>query len=95
MREALKAAKRMMKLRGYVVLCLTHWSLNTQRVPGDTFSYWCGAYLGDYELIVTGKTNGADWDAQFVAIFGKRKKDTNEKHRRDRFYRCELRKIKP
>lgn len=82
-------ALQMVRERGYVVLGIPA-NATDRYTAGDHTIFWGGRMLLSGELEVLAPTDRADWDAQFVALFGHRKKDKSKPEPGQRFFRCVL-----
>ena len=82
MTEPHKAANRMLRERGYLVIGALRYC---KFEIGQTLWNWAGSVL-PFEIKITAKTNRADWNAQYEMLFG----IAPPKHRDNgrRFYRA-------
>jgi hypothetical protein len=72
--EATQAARKMMELRGYVVVGMKH-DAEMIPAPGIKCLAFAGMALQNALLILTEPTDRKDWDAQMVYIFGDKTKN--------------------
>lgn len=90
--EGLRAAERLMKKPGYVVIGLLPGA--AKLLAGAVRYKFAGSQLGNNCCLeITGETNRADWTRQVMDLFGTTKNDKNPIEPGQKFYRCVLRKI--
>lgn len=87
--KVIRAAKRMMKERGHVIIGVASDAAGPIR-RGDITIVWAGAILPEeYVLRIEGRASRAQWTDQLNILFPG-KEDPNVREKGQRFYRAAL-----